>query len=418
MLVKSSSPMTWIGTPRSVMLGGCLIMRSALLHRLLQLSMLIWTAVSGVLAQQRVPLDAPAGQRFAEYFEHTWEHPTGTPLHCDVLHSAARLGFGQDYESEYAFTVRMAQVDPKASRDAMVGIRVTPIEPTSQRAYFFLNSKLPDTVRGVEVPAKLNAAAEGFLIYGTGSYRVDWLFLLQSGQSCRDSWTLRTGPPPELPGRLAAGEVASVDYKDWTGFAPTQGGPSRRATILLHAAPRGHVIDRVHIAPQEIATLMGGLRTILGSGRYDSARVVVFQFYRTRIVYETGSMDPTSFRRVADALESVDIGTIDVATLQRANTRDDFLASLLLSEARITPLSEDVYLLGFTRGFANLWDVNWPSHAKLPFRLSYLALTAEFQPVHDAISQCVHKAGGRVVTVYNPRQLGRAVKFVEGKKLR
>ena len=68
--------------------------------------------------------------------------------------------------------------------------------------------------------------------------------------------------------------------------------------------------------------LVGTVRTLLDSGHFDSARIVVFQFFRTRIVFELDSVTPEGFRRFAEALARIDIGTIDVATLQRANTRD------------------------------------------------------------------------------------------------
>jgi hypothetical protein len=407
MLVKTCFRRRGILTPRLVTVEGCYVMRPALGSPLIRLFLLVSTAASSGLAQQPVPLEAPAGKRFAERFDRAWEHPTGTPLRCDLLHSEARLEFGQDYWSEYGFTVRLAQIDPAAGRDGMVGVRVTPLEPASRPTYFFSPATVPDVVPGVEVSRKIKASGGGVLNYGAGRYRVDWLFQLKNLQGCRASWTLRTGPAPELPGRLQAGEAGALDVKQWAGFPATPGGEPRRATILIHATPRRGVRDRVHIAPQDIAALMGCLRSLLATGRYNSARIVVFQFYRTSVVLEVNSLDPAGFRRVADALEAVDIGTIDVSTLQRANTRDDFLARLVLREERVEPPCQEVYLLGFARGFASSWSVDWPAGPKLPFRLSYLAITYQGQTPQDAISQLVRKAGGHVVAVYNPRQLGK-----------
>jgi hypothetical protein len=400
--------------PRLVTVEGRHVMRHALGSPLIRLLLLAWTAASSGLAQTPVPLETPAGQRFAERFDRAWEHPTGTPLHCDVLHSAARLEFGQDYWSEYFFAVRLAQIDPAAGHDGIVGVRVTPLEPASRRVYFFSPTTVPDVVPGVEVPGRAKASGGGVLNFGAGRYRIDWLFQLKNLQGCRDSWTLRTGPAPELPGRLQAGEAGALDGKQWAGFPAAPGREPRRATILIHATPRRGVRDRVHIAPQDIAALMGCLRSLLATGRYNSARIVVFQFYRTSVVLEINSLDPAGFRRVADALEAVDIGTIDVSTLQRANTRDDFLARLVLREERGEPPSQDVYLLGFNRGFANSWSVNWPAGSKLPFRLSYLAITHQQETPQDAISQLVRKAGGHVVAIYNPRQWGKFLRSVAG----
>jgi hypothetical protein len=386
-------------------------MRPALGSPLIRLFLLASTAAASGLAQRQIPLDTPAGQRFADYFDHAWEHPAGTPLRCEVIHSEARLEFGQDYWSEYDFTVRLAQIDPAAERDSMVGVRVTTLEPASRRTYFFSSATVPDVAPGVEVSAQskasIKASGGGVLNFGTGRYRIDWLFQLLNGQSCRTSWTLRTDPAPELPGRLQAGEAGALDVKQWAGFPTAPGGASRRATILLHATPRRGIRDRVHIPPQDIAALMGCLRSLLATGRYNSARIVVFQFYRTSLVLEINSLDPAGFRHVADALEAVDNGTIDVSTLQRANTRDDFLARLVLREQSVEPPCQDVYLLGFARGFANSWGIDWPAGSKLPFRLSYLAITYQGTTPQDAISQLVRKAGGHVVAVYNARQLGK-----------
>lgn len=393
-------------------------MRRALGSQSIRLFLLTWMAAASGLAQQLVLLDSPAGQRFAAKFDRAWEQPTGTPLRCEVIHSDARLEFGLDYWSAYGFTVRLAQIDPSAGRDGMVAVRVTPLEPASRSAYFFSPATVPDVVPGVEVSAKIKASMKasggGVLNFGAGRYRVDWLFQLKNLQSCRDSWTLRTGPAPELPGRLQAGQVDALDVKQWAGFPATPDRESRRATILIHATPRRGVRDRVHIAPQDIAALMGCLRSLLATGRYNSARIVVFQFYRTSVVLEINSLDPAGFRRVADTLEAVDIGTIDVSTLQRANTRDEFFSQLVLREGSIQPLCQDVYLLGFPRGFANSWSVNWPAKSKLPFRLSYLAITYQQETPQDAISQLVRKAGGHVVAIYNPRQLGKFLRTLPG----
>lgn len=418
MLVKTRLRWRGSGMPRLVTVEGCYVMRPALGSPLIRLFLLAWTAASSDLAQIPAPLETPAGQRFAEHFDHVWEHPAGTPLRCEVIHSEARLEFGQDYWSEYGFTVRLAQIDPAAGRDGMVGVRVTPLEPASRRAYFFSPATVPDVAAGVEVSGKIKASMKasggGVLNFGAGRYRIDWLFQLKNLQSCRDSWTLRTGPAPELPGRLQAGEADTLDVKQWAGFSATPGREPRRATILIHATPRRGVRDRVHIAPQDIVALMGCLRSLLVTGRYNSARIVVFQFYRTSVVLEIDSLDPAGFRRVADALEAVDIGTIDVSTLQRANSRDDFLAGLVLREQRVEPPAQDVYLLGFTRGFADSWSVNWPAGSKLPFRLSYLAITYQQQTPQDAIAQLVRKAGGHVVAIYDPRQLGKFLRGMTG----
>ena len=393
-------------------------MRPALGSPLIRLFLLASTAAASGLAQRQIPLDTPAGQRFADYFDHAWEHPAGTPLRCEVIHSEARLEFGQDYWSEYDFTVRLAQIDPAAERDSMVGVRVTTLEPASRRTYFFSSATVPDVAPGVEVSPKIKASIKasggGVLNFGAGRYRIDWLFQLLNGQSCRTSWTLRTDPAPELPGRLAAGEAGTLNLKEWAGFPTVQGGTSRRATILLHAMPRRGARNRVHIAPREIAALLGCLRTLLASGRYNSARIVVFQYYRTKIVLEVNSIDPAGFSRVADALEAVDIGTIDVSTLQRANTRDEFLSGLVLREENAEPPSQDVFLLGFTRAFSDRWSVDWPTRAALPFRLFYLAVTYQGETPQDAISQLVRKAGGHVVAVYNPRQLGKFLHTMPG----
>ena len=199
-------------------------MRPALGSPLIRLFLLASTAAASGLAQRQIPLDTPAGQRFADYFDHAWEHPAGTPLRCEVIHSEARLEFGQDYWSEYDFTVRLAQIDPAAERDSMVGVRVTTLEPASRRTYFFSSATVPDVAPGVEVSPKIKASIKasggGVLNFGAGRYRIDWLFQLLNGQSCRTSWTLRTDPALELPGRLAAGE-AGTRGQSWRVTMPS-----------------------------------------------------------------------------------------------------------------------------------------------------------------------------------------------------
>jgi hypothetical protein len=369
-----------------------------------------WSGASGCFAQERIPIETSGGKRFAAAFDGIWARPEAKSIRCHFYHSEPYLQFEQDYRSAYSIFLPLKQIDDRAARQGVVALRVTPLNPPAPPAYFFRREEIPGRASDARLAAHASTSLFGGLALGPGRYRLDARFELASGEACRAAWDVRTGAAPELPGPLGAGEVAAVDLGRWKGFQPRPGLASRRATILLHATPRGSVYDRVRLHPLDISMLLGAVSALLNSGHFDSARIVVFQFFRTRIVFEADSITPDGFRRLAEALDKIDIGTIDVPTLQRANTRDEFLARLLLDEAARRPASGDVFFVGFHRAMANSWDVDWPKGTALPFRLTYFPIIGLRNVPADAIAQLVRKAGGRTVAISDPRQFGKLVR--------
>jgi len=124
-------------------------------------------------------------------------------------------------------------------------------------------------------------------------------------------------------------------FDGWKGFdAPPPGASARRATILINVYP---VTRRRHMAAlswRDQATLMNVLSSVVSRGGFHSARVVAFDLQRRQVVYDEPDFQPRSFEALADALSSVNLATIDYATLAEGPTEQQFLESTIKDLAR------------------------------------------------------------------------------------
>lgn len=227
---------------------------------------------------------------------------------------------------------------------------------------------LPDTPPSAE----FEVTSSGALMYGPGSYLVDWLFTLESGRSRGDSWTLRTSAAPELPGALNPGEVDAIVGRPWAGFPAS--AARQRATLFLHATPRPGARTHARLSAEEVDALTGTLRTILSSGHFNAARIVVFQDRTGRLLYESEQVTPETFSGFLKAVTSINLGTIEMKALERTKSRKSLLIELLLRECRLQPSSARVFLIGFAGASSDSPPFRWPARTMAPFDLTYLRL--------------------------------------------
>jgi len=197
-------------------------------------------------------------------------------------------------------------------------------------------------------------------------------------------------------------------FDGWKGFdAPPPGASARRATILINVYP---VTRRRHMAAlswRDQATLMNVLSSVVSRGGFHSARVVAFDLQRRQVVYDEPDFQPRSFEALADALSSVNLATIDYATLAEGPTEQQFLESTIKDLARQGDPGEMIFVSPQTRPAKASGPKNesiWEGLA----RPSVLALVP-FPLPEGAVIDFAKSGKARVFSIYLPSDLASAV---------
>ncbi len=129
--------------------------------------------------------------------------------------------------------------------------------------------------------------------------------------------------------------------------SPPADAPPFRLTILLHAAPASP--RRLHLRAYDRILLLSSLSALLERAQPTSVRLEVFNFDKQRVIYGSDDFTLKSMGGVAQALNRLELETVDVKTLQNRSGAVDLLASLIGKETASPKPSDAVVFLG-TRG--------------------------------------------------------------------
>ena len=287
-------------------------------------------------------------------------------------------------------------------------LRVTPDTATPANPVWMVSRvRLP-----AEAPAKASAEFGGGFVVGEGKYRVDLLIVDEQNRGCVQHWSIQAKLSNEVrqvtPG-MPAGAVDDISLRRWrTPGRATE--PVRDISVLLPAAPMSP--NRVRLRGWDRMMLMGALVSMLERLPLRTVRLTVFNLERQQVVYATPDLTSESFREAMDALNGLELGQVDYATLENRGGHLALMAELLRKEAGANP--DAVVVLGpvsrlqqavpeeaLPAGLARIYNVQLR-----PFRM--LAGLAA-----DTVSRAVRKLGGRTKEVYTPDDFAAAIRELE-----
>ena len=367
--------------------------------------------VAPVCAQMRMDLTVPANRKAAGVFEDLWKKKddrSRQALRCEIRQVGPSLGFDLRLWSGYSFSIPLT--DFKGLQRARLSsiIKVEPLEPAGAPVYLgrrLTIPKIPD-----EPSKKLHASAGGGFTLGAGKYRASLLIADTRGRSCMKSWTIKAKEPRAGGSQLARGEVSDA-YSGWSDFAaPAPGAAARRVTVIVNAYP---VTRRRHLAAlswRDQSTLMNVLASLLSRGGYHSARVMAFDLLNRRVVFDETEFGPGSFDELADALGSVNLGTVNYKTLAQGPGERQFLESIVRDISKQPDPGEIVFITPPTQS---------PSRSSAPNngvweglgRPAVLALLPRPVP-EGAVIEVAKGAKGRIFSIYSPADLASAVERI------
>jgi hypothetical protein len=337
--------------------------------------------------------------------------PGDQPLRCEVTPMKPSLDFSFRFQTGYSIGVPMAQYFGPG-HGWLIVTRVTPQNGTP--VWLAARVRLPE----VPLTTVVTDTFAGFLV-GAGRYRVDWALFDDEGRVCRKQW--------KIEAKLSFGErhvtplIPPQTVADFGGTglplqpAPPADAPPFRLTILLHAAPASP--RRLHIRVYDRILLLSTLSALLERAQPTSVRLAVFNFDKQRIIYGSDDFTLKSMGEVAQALNRLELETVDVKTLQNQSGATDLLASMIGKETASSKPSDAVVFLGPAARYVDKLPASTIEGAPGGMRFYYFQYRTFAGPpqpmIPDIISSALSSLKGRIFQIYSPGQFADAIRELE-----
>ena len=334
-------------------------------------------------------------------------------LDCTALAIKPRLDFGFRFQSGYVVRIPLSQYEGKGHRWGIL----TRVTPENRSPVFLLNAiQLP------EIP-KTRAEAEvgGSYLLGEGRFRVDLLLFDEQDRVCRAGWDVeakRSRSERNVTIRLEPASVRALGSRLRAARDAAEERPLR-LTVLAHAAPVFTRSTRLRAWDREL--LLGTLGPLLEQLPAQSVRLVVFNLDQQKTLMEKPDFDAGKLGEVAQALNRVELGTVDVTVLQNRGGHVNMLADIINRELIKPEALDAVILLGPpSRYFDKLPQSALEERGEQARRLFYIQYRpflrrgAEFP---DFLQQATKAVKGRTFVVHDPAEFATALNKIKGELL-
>jgi hypothetical protein len=347
-------------------------------------------------------------------------------LPCSVTPVKPALGFDLKFHSGYEVNVPLKELAGEGNQLAMV-FRVIPENHPDDAVYLSQRISVPSIDEG----SKGDAYLRGGFDVGEGKYHVDWLMRDRSERFCSAGWNIESTLPSKDKGMqlgIAANQVEPVDNEPFKPEQPVE--RKQRETpldikVMVNFAPQNSL--SATLPTLDINALVSILRNIARDSRIGRFSIVAFNMQEQRVIYRQDSASQVDFPALGEALNSLNLGTVDVKKLEQKHADTDFLASLMKREMTSDKEQPDAVIIagpkvGLDKALPQetLKDIGEPTFPV--FYMNY-NLNPQANPWRDAIGLAVKALKGAEYTISRPRDLffawseimGRIVKRKLGK---
>lgn len=356
-------------------------------------------------AQRLLNPNEPAGRQMAEAFDRQWRQKPARPMPCRIRPFQPYLDYGLRVWAGYSVTIPAAALlEEEAPREVISIVRITPLVPSAEPAHLYQRLAVPDPPQGAEI-RKIEMSLGGGWFLGRGVYRAELLVLTTGGGECRREWRLKVR---EDSAAQPPASVRALDTGLWHGF---NGAGKGHAAIFLHASPVRPRRYVTRLSPWDRQVLLSTLSAVLRDGGFESASLVVFDLIKRELLFQTESLQPQDVGRLARQLARIDFGTIPLRTLQQGPLPGDFLQDLVRRSLRNEPRPDALVFIGARwRGGQKLRTLDPALREAAPpaFHLAYSLPNVPEDA--DALTSLVKGLGGRVYSIYLPKNLAPALR--------
>ena len=334
-------------------------------------------------------------------------------LPCTVTPSKPVLGFDLKFHAGYQVTVPLKEL--AGTENALnIVFRVAPDTHPDEPVYFTQHLRVPP----IEEDAKGDAYLQGAFDVGEGSYHIDWLMRDRTERVCSSNWDSEAAlGSKDRPMSLAIAPEAiqragGEEFKEEPPVQRAPNDPLLNVKVLVNFAPQNSL--SAALQPLDTTALVSILRTISRDPRIGKFSVVAFNMQEQKVIYRQDGASRIDFPALGTALNSLNLGTVDLKRLSDKHGDTDFLTGLVRKE--ITPAPQDHPDALVFAGPKILLDANPPEEAlkdaaDIDFPVFYMNynLNPQAVPWKDAISHTVHFFRGYEYTISRPRDLWFAV---------
>jgi hypothetical protein len=149
---------------------------------------------------------------------------------------------------------------------------------------------------------------------------------------------------------MAAGAVDEISLRKWMRSSRTPGDDDGyRVTVLMDVSPM--MPRRVRLGSYDRVMLLSSLTSLLERLPLRSVRLVLFNLEQQREIYRDENFEPSRFGRVAQALTTLELGTVAYDVIKNRTGHIDLLADMMedarkndQSDAVVFPRSQAVAL--------------------------------------------------------------------------
>jgi hypothetical protein len=337
--------------------------------------------------------------------------PEDRPLHCDIAPVKPALDMSFRFQAGYDIRVPMQQYFGPGHGWAIL-TRVTP--ENGRPVWLAARVRLPD----VPLTTVVTDTFGGFLV-GAGKYKVDWALYDDEGRVCRRQW--------KIEAKLGFGErhveagIPPHTVSDFAGSGLPRrpplppDAPPFRLTILLHAAPLSP--RRMHFRASDRVMLLSTLSALVERAPATSIRLAVFNLDKQRVIYSNGDFRLPAMGQVNEALNRLELETVDVQTLGNPQGHLDLLESLIGREAGSPNPPDAVVFLGPAARYEEArLALDRPPDGTRFFYFQcwpWFPLAQPRRAAPDLIAKAVASLKGRVFQIYTPGQFADAIRDLD-----
>jgi hypothetical protein len=275
-------------------------------------------------------------------------------LRCEVRPIRPALNFTFRFQAGYVVTVPMKQYIGTGNVWAIL-TRITPQNGSqggAAKPVFLI-----DVIRLPPITEATKAEAEsgGSYLLGEGRYNVSWMLMDSAGRTCRKSWQVevalgrgdkgvKLGMPP---GTVAGLSERGLPMRGSPVVDRDDAGPPVRLTVLVDSAPfTFRRTSRVGLSGYDRNLLLGMLAALLERLPSASVKLILFNLEQQRELLRHDGFQLRDLRRVSEALNRLNLGTIDASKLGNPGGHLGLLAGFINEELRAEHPADAVVFLG------------------------------------------------------------------------
>ncbi|MDQ6759273.1 MAG: acetyltransferase [Acidobacteriota bacterium] len=332
-------------------------------------------------------------------------------LPCTVTPAKPLLGFDLRFHAGYEVGVPLREL---AGSENMLTIvfRIASENHKDQPTYFTQRLRVPL----IEDDAKGVADFQGAYELGEGKYHVDWLMRDRSERVCSSSWDAEAVlSPKDKPMTLAIspGTIQRFDFEQFKEEPPVQRSqeqPPLNVKVLVNFAPQNSL--SAALRPLDTTALVSILRSISRDPRIGRFSIIAFNMQEQKILYRQEGANRIDFPALGEALNNLNLGTVDLKLLSEKHGETQFLTSLIQKEVGTDAHPDAVIFAGPKVMLdANVTQESLKQVGEVEFPVFYMNynLYPQAVPWKDAISHTVKFFRGYEYTISKPRDLWFAV---------